>query len=344
MTVRIEKPAINVREELADLRKPSGVAGEAMLRAETPQEQQALIGVGRRNILINGSLQVWQKGTSQVVSNNAYKNSGPDHMTTYYSGTYAQQFVTLPNGQYVSAMRYTAGSGTNASPNMNWIIEDGHKFMRNQWVTISWWQRGSKSGPNMATRVNNVGNSRYTSQQYVLMNSSGYIYPVTTEWTYHTRTMQIPSNPTYDHSLAEIWGTPGDWTSGDWFEVTQVQLELGKVATPFEHRSYGEELALCQRYFQDHTNEVVVRNLVPYTSDYAYTDSIIFPVTMRASPTITLSTAEYYNGVWRIPSSSVAYRNTIHGFNWEPVAAAGQPYTAWQPFLGIFRYTANAEL
>ena len=37
MTVRIEKPAINVREELADLRKPSGVAGEAMLRADTPQ-------------------------------------------------------------------------------------------------------------------------------------------------------------------------------------------------------------------------------------------------------------------------------------------------------------------
>ena len=37
MTVRIEKPAINVREELADLRKPSGAAGEAMLRADTPQ-------------------------------------------------------------------------------------------------------------------------------------------------------------------------------------------------------------------------------------------------------------------------------------------------------------------
>ena len=58
MTVRIEKPAINVREELANLRKPSGVAGEAMLRAETPQEQFNLIGAGRRNLIINGDMQV----------------------------------------------------------------------------------------------------------------------------------------------------------------------------------------------------------------------------------------------------------------------------------------------
>ena len=37
--------------------------------------------------------------------------------------------------------------------------------------------------------------------------------------------------------------------SGDYIEISQVQVELGKVATPFEHRSYAEELALCQRYY-----------------------------------------------------------------------------------------------
>ncbi len=63
MTVRITKPEINVREKIAELDKPSGIAGEAMLRAETPQEQQALIGVGRRNILINGGFEVSQRGS-----------------------------------------------------------------------------------------------------------------------------------------------------------------------------------------------------------------------------------------------------------------------------------------
>ena len=54
MAVKFTKPEINVREKLAELDKPSGIAGEAMLRAETVAEQQALIGVGRRNLIING--------------------------------------------------------------------------------------------------------------------------------------------------------------------------------------------------------------------------------------------------------------------------------------------------
>ena len=39
-------------------------------------------------------------------------------------------------------------------------------------------------------------------------------------------------------------------SSNDSWQITGVQLEVGKVATPFEHRSYGEELAACQRYYQ----------------------------------------------------------------------------------------------
>ena len=64
MTVKITKPQINAREELNDLKKPTGVAGEAMLRAETPQEQFSLIGAGRKNLIINGGFDVWQRNTS----------------------------------------------------------------------------------------------------------------------------------------------------------------------------------------------------------------------------------------------------------------------------------------
>ena len=74
MTVRITKPELNIREKLAELDKPSGIAGEAMLRAETPQEQFNLINAGRRNLLINGDFKVSQRGTytSATTSPNTY--------------------------------------------------------------------------------------------------------------------------------------------------------------------------------------------------------------------------------------------------------------------------------
>ena len=49
MVVKVSKPELNLREKISELDKPSGVAGEAMLRAETPQEQFNLIGASRRN-------------------------------------------------------------------------------------------------------------------------------------------------------------------------------------------------------------------------------------------------------------------------------------------------------
>ena len=73
--------------------------------------------------------------------------------------------------------------------------------------------------------------------------------------------------------------------SGATFDITGVQLEIGSVATPFEHRSYGEELARCQRYFQ----------LMPSGSLGRWTTSTVceifnsFPVKMRTTPTALIN-------------------------------------------------------
>mgnify|MGYP003132955233 FL=1 len=64
MAVKFTKPEINITEKVAELDKPSGIAGEAMLRAETPQEQFNLISAGRKNMIINGGFDVWQRGTT----------------------------------------------------------------------------------------------------------------------------------------------------------------------------------------------------------------------------------------------------------------------------------------
>jgi len=92
-------------------------------------------------------------------------------------------------------------------------------------------------------------------------------------------------------------------TSGATFYITGVQLEVGSSATGFEYRQYGQELALCQRYFQV-INGAVYR---------AYLTGLVFywipwQVTCRAAPTITNTSATYSSS-----SSAVWYNASING-------------------------------
>jgi hypothetical protein len=252
MTVKITKPEINVREQLNELKKPTGVAGEAMLRAETPQEQFNLIGAGRRNLLINGDFSIWQRNGTSVVdsADGPYNYITADRWVTYYKGTYAQIEDTLPTGKIVKTMRYTVGSSGNA-PNFNQPVENGGKIMAGQTVTMSWWMKASKSAniqsrlPNTASGVFAGGNSAYN----LTVTPIG-THPVTAEWTYHTETKTFPSTMSHTNVHFELWGDNAEWSASDTFQMANCQLEFGKVATPFEHRSYGEELALCQRYYE----------------------------------------------------------------------------------------------
>ena len=92
-----------------------------------------------------------------------------------------------------------------------------------------------------------------------------------------------------DHNVA--WGT----STNDYWQITGIQMELGKVATPFEHRSYGEELALCQRYLYYVDVGGVNYKYMPcagtnYTAGNAYT-MWKYPQTMRATPELDYSDA-----------------------------------------------------
>ena len=80
-------------------------------------------------------------------------------------------------------------------------------------------------------------------------------------------------------------------TNATW-EITGVQLEVGSVGTEFEHRSFGEELALCQRYFQNHATTSAVQYMgFPFGSfSGAFYFDLTWPVKMRAAPTVTAST------------------------------------------------------
>jgi hypothetical protein len=91
-------------------------------------------------------------------------------------------------------------------------------------------------------------------------------------------------------------GTAG---SNEYFDIAETQLELGKVATPFEHRSYGEELALCQRYYfkvggagNGTTTNIITGGVEG--SGGAAVGGLTFPTTMRAIPTISTAGLNFW--------------------------------------------------
>ena len=114
----------------------------------------------------------------------------------------------------------------------------------------------------------------------------------------------------------EIVFTVGAQTSGTW-TIGNVQLEAGTVATPFERRSYGQELSLCQRYFCKSYNIDVgpgTNTTAGPVTFYGSTDSggnivaqFAFPVSMRASPTIILYQINGTPGSWVATRSGATY-------------------------------------
>jgi hypothetical protein len=106
---------------------------------------------------------------------------------------------------------------------------------------------------------------------------------VTTSYATYSLTANIDTAST-TNIIVFIWSDVTDTTAGDFLYVTDVQLEPGSVATPFEQRPIGTELALCQRYYS--VIERVAIGAYGLAGGGLFI-TLTFPVTMRATPTIT---------------------------------------------------------
>jgi len=267
-------------------------AGNNTLATET----QFKAAGGRKNLIINGGFDVWQRGTS-FSSSNADIFASDRWSINSIGATQRSVDKVFNTVTESSAMRIVLGSTGNLQ-----IIQkiEGFKHLHNKPIAISFYAKSTgMTSIYVKLRVYHTGGSTEIESGVTTLTS-----------TFSKKTILVNakdlSSYTEDGSSSmrfELQTISG--TSGDTIEITQVQLEVGSQATDFEHRSHGEELALCQRYY-----EKITWGACP-TLDVGNTNRNYIPshsVWMRTSPTVSLigpsngnsnETYEFSSGVIR---------------------------------------------
>jgi hypothetical protein len=267
-----------------------------------------------RNRIINGAMVIDQRnaGASVAATNGGY---ALDRWRAELSGGGAfsiQQSTTAPTGfansSFITVTTADASIASTDYYDYQQFIEGynvadlGWGTSAAQTVTLSFWVRSSVTGTFAGSLVNSAANRSYV-----------FTYAISASNTWEQKSVTIPGDTsgtwltTSGRGIAVSFdlgngssyqGTAGSWLStyavgtstsvklistlsATWY-ITGVQLEVGTVATPFERRLYGTELALCQRYYISAPLPSIVFNINQYSSAN-------FPVTMRASPTVTVT-------------------------------------------------------
>ena len=275
---------------------------------------------GRRNIVINGAMQCSQRSTSATsITSTGYHALDRFKLLYTDAGTWTMsQSSTTPNG-FANSLKLdcTSAKSSLASDSRLFLMtsiegQDVQQFKKGtsdaEQYTLSFHVRSNKTGT-YQVNIEDNDNVRIVGSTYTISSANTWEKK---EITFVADTTGAFADDNGD-SLAIMWalvaGTdnssgavPTAWeaksntdrgaglninladsTSNEWY-ITGVQLEVGSTATPFEHRSYGEELKLCQRYFAKEDG-VKMRNFTGST--IAVSIPHFWKTTMRAAPTIT---------------------------------------------------------
>jgi hypothetical protein len=354
---------------------------------------------GRRNLVINGAMQVAQRATSVTTGPNGTGegyttldrwNNSLSHTT---AATTFSQSSDAPDG-FAYSLKYevtTAQSSLSASDYwlLNYRIE-GQDLQRvakgtssAKQLTLSFWAKATKTGTNNV-ELEDRDNNRFTTKQFTINTSN--------TWEYKTVTFDADTTGAFDNdnglSLAiHFWISAGsNWTSGSvtsWasevaanrapsqvnnldtignvFQITGVQLEVSPSGepTPFEHRSYGEELSACQRYYcksfpqttvpnHNETDCIYLGYTRPFTSNIVAGCTAYFPVSMRTTPSVTFWTStasantssgrvSYYDGSWNNTTVSLHNATNEYSLSFDFTGSASTTLTQ-------FNFEADAEL
>ena len=286
--------------------------------------------LSNRNLIINGAMQVAQRGAQGGTSSTASGIKTVDRfgcISGVSTITQSQNSLTSSDTPYASGFRssYRATVTTASSSATSFvqleqrieaqnIAQSGWDYTNsNSSLTLSFWAKSSLAGTYYVQFRTADDDSYYYNKSFTLASNTWSKVTCTiagnsnlvidTDNGEGLRVLVIPDYGTdySGHAIAveESWYirtessgyTPAfaqDWrnTSGATFDITGVQLEAGDTATPFEHRSYGDELQKCMRFFQ--------KKIGRFASGYAVNSNTTanvrpdFSPNMRATPTMSV--------------------------------------------------------
>jgi len=324
--------------------------------------------LGNRRININGGFQVFQRSTSATSVGSSEGYFAPDRYRQAGTGSMrytASQSTDVPAGYGFSySLKYdcTTASGTVSAGHFVAIEhriegQDLQVFCKGtaqaKQYTLSFHVKSPKTGTHWIELYDN-DNDRHVCKSYTVSSADTWqkvslTFPADTTgafgndngsslriffWLMAGTTYATNTPPTawaaFD-SDARATGQVNvfDSTSNDFF-ITGVQLEVGSVATDFEHRSYGQELALCQRYF--YTQDALTPNDIVFNGYFGGGNGrrpYQLPVTMRAAPNVTFNSYSqlqvYESSGWTNRNLSVSetrkeyillgFDSTSHNYN-----------------------------
>ena len=371
------------------------VAGNTTLTlpatSSTLATQNAL---GVRNRIINGDMRIDQRnaGASVTPANGAYLLDRYQVIRTQASKFSAQQVTDAPVG-FTNSMRITSLSAYSVvASDIFHVMQkiEGFNVSDLAWgtanaqsVTVSFWAKSSLTGTFGGSLVNSAEDRSYPFT-YTISSANTWEYKTVTvagdttgTWLTNNGigirchfTIGVGSNYT---ATAGAWTAGAKFaptgatsvvgTSGATLNITGVQLEAGTTATPFEHRMYSQELAMCQRYYEKSWNQSVS---VPSTD----TGGAVAMVCMANSSTTLQNNGVRHNFQYRkrtaptvtvYPIASTTAGSISYARNGQPrgtgtasltnssemsirVGGSASGLTAGYAVELLFHYTANAEL